>query len=177
MANATQSTKLSRDRDQRRALHKGLAEALIIHERIVTTRAKARALRPYIEKLVTAAKTDSNARRRRVGRKLSTQTALSRLFDEIAPRFRQRPGGYTRIERVGYRRGDDAAQAAISFVNEPAAKTTKGTAAKQLNKSASKNAASTKPAVKTPSKSSGAARQATRGSRKATTAKSAKVKS
>ncbi len=122
MALPAQRNKLSRKRDQRRALLKGLAESLFIHESIVTTRPKARALRPYAEKLITKAKTDNQHNRRMVLRKISTKETLQKLFEEIGPRYADRPGGYTRIESAGWRRGDDAEMAKISLVDSTGAK-------------------------------------------------------
>lgn len=118
MVKAAQRTKLSRMRDQRRALLKSLAESLIIHESIVTTAPKAKALRPYIEKLVTRARDDNQHNRRQAKKHLSTTESLNKLFSDIGPRYVKRPGGYTRIERAGWRRGDDAEMARISFVTE-----------------------------------------------------------
>lgn len=116
MVKAAQRAKLSRMRDQRRAMLKGLAESLITHESIVTTKPKAKALRPYIEKLVTRAKDDNQHNRRQAMKKLSTKESLNKLFTDIGPRFNSRNGGYTRIEPNGWRRGDDAEMARISFV-------------------------------------------------------------
>lgn len=118
MALPAQRHKLSRTKDQRRALLKSLAESLIIHESITTTRPKAKALRPYIEKIITRAKEDTQHNRRQARKKLSTDEALTKLFGEVGPRFRERDGGYTRIESAGWRRGDNAEMARISLVED-----------------------------------------------------------
>ncbi|MEX0748638.1 MAG: 50S ribosomal protein L17 [Candidatus Saccharimonadales bacterium] len=117
MSRPAQRHKLSRTRDQRRALLKGMAESLIIHESILTTKPKARALRPYVEKLVTKARVDNQHARRLVRSRISTDDSLRKLFETIGPRFADRAGGYTRIEAAGWRRGDDAPMARISFVS------------------------------------------------------------
>ena len=120
MALPAQRHKLSRTRDQRRALLKSLAESLIIHETITTTRPKAKALRPYVEKIITRAKEDNQHNRRQARKKLSTEETVTKLFEDIGPRFAKRDGGYTRIESAGWRRGDNAEMARISFVNDAA---------------------------------------------------------
>lgn len=127
--------KFGRERDQRRALMKGLAEALIIHESIETTTPKAKELRPYVEKLITKAKKGSLHDRRQVISKLHTISTAHKLVDEIAPKLGERNSGYLRIEATRLRRGDNAAMSRISFVDDlkaapvkPAAK--KATASK-----------------------------------------------
>lgn len=116
MSVRAQTHKLGRKRDQRKALLSSLTESLIAKESIVTTDAKARALRPHVEKLITKAKEDSLARRRLVRSRVKTDDASEKLFDELAPRYKDRPGGYTRLEAAGYRRGDNAKLTRISFV-------------------------------------------------------------
>jgi large subunit ribosomal protein L17 len=91
--------------------------ALITHERITTTLAKAKELRPLAERMVTLARTGTLANRRRVMQTLTDKSVAQRLFDDVAPRFANRPGGYTRILRVGRRRGDNAELAIIEFVD------------------------------------------------------------
>lgn len=91
--------------------------ALLTHERIITTVAKAKELRPIAERMVTIARTDTLAARRRVATMVADKEVARRLFDEIAPRFADRPGGYTRIMRLGRRRGDNAELAIIEFVD------------------------------------------------------------
>lgn len=126
MATKAKTAKLSRQRNKRNALMRSLAESLIDQESIVTTDAKARTLRPYVEKLVTKAKGNTQARRRLVRSRLNTDEATDKLFDVIAPRFHQRPGGYTRLSRAGLRRGDNAPMTRISFVEEMTPQTNAG---------------------------------------------------
>ena len=119
------------------------AEALIRHERLETTMPKAKELRPFVERIITIAKRglaagDANARtlhaRRMVLRDIQNREVVAKLFDTIAPRFEARPGGYTRILRLGYRRGDSAEVAQIELVGSEydpnAEKETKAEAAK-----------------------------------------------
>jgi large subunit ribosomal protein L17 len=91
--------------------------ALFTHERITTTLPKAKELRPLAERMVTLARTGTLANRRRVMQTLTDREVVRRLFDDIAPRFADRPGGYTRILRVGRRHGDNAELAIIEFVD------------------------------------------------------------
>ena len=96
---------------------RSLARNLVLNEKIVTTEAKAKALRPYIEKLITHAKTDTVAKRRLVFSRLGNDVdATKKLFDTIGPRYKDRDGGYTRIVKVGIRQGDAAVKAYIGFV-------------------------------------------------------------
>jgi large subunit ribosomal protein L17 len=90
---------------------------LFAHERIITTVAKAKDLRPQAEKMVTLARTGTLASRRRILSSISDADVVRKLFDDIAPRFADRPGGYTRIMRLGRRRGDGAELAIIEFVD------------------------------------------------------------
>jgi large subunit ribosomal protein L17 len=94
-----------------------LAISMILHERITTTEAKAKELRPIVEKLVTIARQDTPANRHLVMSKLDNELAVAKLFEVVAPRFEAVPGGYTRIARLGTRRGDAAVLALIEFVN------------------------------------------------------------
>lgn len=110
--------KLGRERDQRRALIKGLATELVNHGKIETTLPKAKELVPYIEKLITKAKKGDLANRRRVIAGLSTLTAANKLVDEIAPQLSGRDSGHVRVERTRLRVGDGAQMAIIEFVDE-----------------------------------------------------------
>jgi len=110
--------KFSRERDQRRALMKGLATSLVEHTKIETTLPKAKELVRYIEKLVTKAKKGDLANRRAVIAGLSTQAAAFRLVDVIAPQLSGRTSGHVRVERTRLRIGDGAQLATISFVDE-----------------------------------------------------------
>ena len=120
--------KLGRERDQRRALLKGLATSLVVEERIETTLPKAKELVRYIEKLITKAKKGDLAHRRAVIAGLSTQAAAIKLVDQIAPQLSHRSSGHVRVYRTRLRRGDGAQMAMIEFVDElkpmPKAETT-----------------------------------------------------
>lgn len=110
--------KFGRERDQRRALLKGLATSLVMEERIETTLPKAKELVRYIEKLITKAKKGGLANRRAVIAGLSTQTAAVKLVDQIAPQLTGRTSGHVRVERTRLRVGDGAQMAVIEFVDE-----------------------------------------------------------
>jgi large subunit ribosomal protein L17 len=99
-----------------RKLLANLASSLIQEESITTTEARAKLLRPYVEKMVTKARRGDLHARRTVMRKIEDKAVLTKLFDDVAPRYEDRPGGYTRIVKVGPRRGDGAEMAIIEFV-------------------------------------------------------------
>lgn len=109
--------KLNRTSAHRRALFANMAKALIEHEQITTTDAKARELRRYAEKLITMGKKGSLAARRNAYAKLRDDESVRRLFDVLAERYKDRHGGYTRIYKLGPRRGDCAEMAMIEFVD------------------------------------------------------------
>lgn len=109
--------KLQRTASHRTALFRNQAAALIKHEQITTTLAKARELRPYVEKLVTLAKRGGLANRRLAHARLLDDTQLAKLFDVLADRYAGRAGGYTRIVKAGIRASDAAAMAIIEFVD------------------------------------------------------------
>lgn len=110
--------KFGRERDQRKALIKGLATSLVLHGSIETTLEKAKELRPYAEVLITKAKKGDLHNRRQVIAGLSTLEAAYKLVDEIAPQLGKRDSGYLRIKRTRARVGDNAQLARISFVDE-----------------------------------------------------------
>jgi len=110
--------KFGRERDQRRALLKGLATSLVMEEKIETTLPKAKELVRYIEKLVTKAKRGDLANRRQVIAGLSTQEAAFKLVDQIAPQLSGRTSGHVRVERTRLRVGDAAQMATIEFVDD-----------------------------------------------------------
>jgi len=117
MRHHNKNKKFGRKKDERRALLRSLAGALVRDGKIMTTEAKAKALRPFIEKLVTRArKGDVSARRILVSR-LGSEEAARKLVSEIAPRFKDVPGGYTRIVKIAPRRSDAARMAVIEFVS------------------------------------------------------------
>ena len=109
--------KLQRTTAHRNALFRNMAAALIKHEQITTTLAKAKELRPYVEKLVTLAKKGGLSNRRLAHGRLMDDTQLVKLFDTIAPRYADRNGGYTRVIKAGIRGSDAAAMAIIEFVD------------------------------------------------------------
>lgn len=138
MRHKVHGRKLSRDMAHRKALRKNLMADLICHEQIVTTEAKARMLRPTVEKIITLAKNgvaeggikEVNARRLAASRIAKSRVSededhileyvdiVKKLFNEVAPRYANRPGGYTRIVKMGRRPGDNAKIAAIMLVEE-----------------------------------------------------------
>ncbi len=107
---------LSRTAEHRRMMLRNMATSLFKHGRIETTVAKAKELRQYAEPLITRAKKGDLHARRVVGRKIHDGEALTRLFEEIGPRYAERPGGYTRVIKVGHRSGDAADLAIIELV-------------------------------------------------------------
>src|ERR1700688_3107634 len=98
--------KLKRDAGSRNSLLRGLVTSVTEHERIVTTVPKAKAARPLVEKMITLAKRDTLHARRQAAAFLATPAALKKLFDKLGTRFGQRTGGYTRVVRLGFRKGD-----------------------------------------------------------------------
>jgi len=108
--------KFGRTTAHRRAMFSNMATSLILHERIQTTDAKAKDLRRIVERLITLAKKGDLAARRRAYRTVRDQAVLKKLFDEVGPRYTERPGGYTRILKTGNRVGDNAAMALIELV-------------------------------------------------------------
>jgi large subunit ribosomal protein L17 len=108
--------KLKRDGGARKALLKGLITSVIENERVVTTLPKAKAVKPLVEKMITLAKRDTLHARRQAAAVLETPGAVKKLFDKLGTRFGQRNGGYTRVVRLGWRKGDGAEQAIIELV-------------------------------------------------------------
>jgi len=109
--------KFHRERDQRSALIKGLADSLVKYESIETTLPKAKEIVPYVERLITKAKKGDLHNRRQVISSLQTIASAHKLVDEIAPKLKGRVSGHLRIERTGFRRGDNALMARVSFVD------------------------------------------------------------
>ena len=118
MRHRARNRQLSRTAEHRRALLSNLATSLFKHEGIVTTVAKAKELRPVAEKLITLARRGDLHARRLVERRIRDKDVSTRLFKEIGPRFAARPGGYTRIVRLGHRVGDGAETARIELLRE-----------------------------------------------------------
>jgi large subunit ribosomal protein L17 len=108
--------KLGRTGSHRRALLRNMATALFQHERIETTDAKAKALRPFAERLISLGKRGDLHARRLAGRHIHDRDILKKLFGDIAGRFEERPGGYTRVLKLGRRRGDNGEMALIELV-------------------------------------------------------------
>lgn len=118
MRHRAKHRQLSRTSAHRRALLSNMATSLFRHEQVVTTVAKAKELRPVAEKLITLARRGDLHARRLVERRIRDKDVSSRLFKEIGPRFQARPGGYTRIIRLGHRAGDGAETARIELLKD-----------------------------------------------------------
>lgn len=146
-----QGRKFHRERDQRRALIKGLADSLVKYESIETTLYKAKEVVPYVEKLITKAKKGDLHNRRQVLSGLQTVSSAHKLVDEIAPKLHGRVSGHLRIEKTGVRRGDNTQLARVSFVDDlkaaPVAKA--AVAEKPVPKPAVKAEPAKKPVAKT----------------------------
>jgi large subunit ribosomal protein L17 len=123
MRHLKQGRKLGRTTAHRKALLRNLATALLEHERIITTEPKAKELRRVADKLVTLGKRGNLHARRQALQVVQSNAIVQKLFNEIAPRFSGRQGGYTRILRLGYRPGDAAAMAVIELVDTQIAET------------------------------------------------------
>lgn len=102
--------------DQRMALLKGLLRALLTHGQIETTETRAKDLRSIVEKVITTAKTNDLHSRRLARRWLNDEDLVKELFDNVAPKFSERPGGYTRMTKIGFRRGDAAPMVKLELV-------------------------------------------------------------
>jgi large subunit ribosomal protein L17 len=108
--------RLGRKPSHRKALHKNMVTSLFKFERIKTTKPKARAVRRTAEKMITRAKIDNVHNRRTIAKKVNEKAVLNKLFKDIAPRFKKRPGGYTRILKLGRRIGDAAEMVLLELV-------------------------------------------------------------
>ena len=142
---------LGRKSGHRKALLANMATSLILHKRIQTTVAKAKALKMYVEPLITKSKEDTTHSRRVVFSYLKNKEAVTELFRTVAPKIADRPGGYTRVLKTGFRQGDGADMALIELVdfNEAALASAPKKAAKKVRRS-SKKAAETAPAAEAP---------------------------
>jgi large subunit ribosomal protein L17 len=116
MRHAVKSRRFDRPTDQRLALFRGLVTQLLMHEQIKTTEAKAKAVRGLAEKMITLGKTESLAARRRVLAYVYDKDVARKVFDDLGPRFIDRPGGYTRMVRLGPRGGDGAPMVMLELV-------------------------------------------------------------
>jgi large subunit ribosomal protein L17 len=129
---------LGRRSAHRKALHRNMTISLFRHERIRTTKAKAKAVRRTAEKLITRAKEDSLHNRRIAARRIHDKAVLAKLFTELGPRYQSRPGGYTRILKLGYREGDGSEIVILELVDRKIKE--------KKQKSKKKKAEETKPA-------------------------------
>ena len=142
---------LGRKSGHRKALLANMATSLIMNKRIQTTVAKAKALQTYVEPLVTKSKDDSTNSRRVVFSYLKNKEAVTELFRTIAPKIAERPGGYTRVLKIGFRQGDGADMALREFVDfNEAALASAPKAAKKTTRRSSKKAAEAAPAAEAP---------------------------
>lgn len=119
MKHRVSGKKLSRDRAHRKALFKNLISGLVLHGQIKTTESKAKAIRGLVDKLITKGKAGTLHSRRLIGAFLQNKKAVNKIVDELAPLFKKRPGGFTRIIRFGRRRGDDAMMVRLELVEKP----------------------------------------------------------
>jgi len=110
--------KLNRTSSHRTAMFKNMMASLIEHEEIKTTVPKAKELRGFVERLITISKIDTVAKRRIVFSRIRSTEAVSKLFNDLGPRFKNRPGGYLRILKCGYRAGDKAPMAIVQLVDK-----------------------------------------------------------
>ena len=143
---------LGRKSGHRKALLANMASSLILHKRINTTVAKAKALKVYLEPIITKSKEDTTHSRRVVFSYLKDKYAVTELFRTIAPKIADRPGGYLRVLHTGFRQGDGSEMALIEFVdfNEAALASAPAKAAKKSTRRSRKKAAEETPAVETP---------------------------
>ena len=117
MRHKKKGRKLNRNSPQRNSLKKSLAISIIGHESVRTTLAKAKEIRGFLEPLVTLAKENTVANQRLAYSKLRSKEAVAKLFDELGPRYKDRPGGYLRVIKSGLRNGDKAPSAQVEFVD------------------------------------------------------------
>jgi large subunit ribosomal protein L17 len=113
--------KLGRNAPHRKAMYRNMAASLVQHETIKTTLPKAKELRRVVEPLITLAKEDGVSRRRLAFDRLRDDAAVGKLFNELGPRFKDRPGGYLRILKMGFRPGDSAPMALVQLLDQPQA--------------------------------------------------------
>ena len=116
MRHGNSGRKLNRTSSHRQAMFRNMAVSLLRHEAIKTTLPKAKELRPFVEKLITKSKTGTLHARRLAGRHVHKRAAADTLFQDIAPKFATRAGGYTRILKTGFRKGDGAEMARIELI-------------------------------------------------------------
>ena len=119
MRHKNSGRRLGRKSPHRRAMYRNLAASLLVHETVRTTLPKAKELRRVVEPLITLAKEDGVSRRRLAFDRLRDDAAVGRLFTELGPRFKSRPGGYLRILKIGFRVGDSAPMAIVPLLDQP----------------------------------------------------------
>jgi large subunit ribosomal protein L17 len=119
MRHKNSGRRLGRKSPHRRAMYRNLAASLLKHETVRTTLPKAKELRRVVEPLITLAKEDGVSRRRLAFDRLRDDAAVGRLFSELGPRFKSRPGGYLRILKMGFRVGDSAPMAIVQLLDQP----------------------------------------------------------
>ena len=119
MRHRNSGRRLGRKSPHRRAMYRNLAASLLVHETVRTTLPKAKELRRVVEPLITLAKEDGVSRRRLAFDRLRDDAAVGRLFTELGPRFKARPGGYLRILKAGFRVGDSAPMAIVQLLDQP----------------------------------------------------------
>jgi large subunit ribosomal protein L17 len=119
MRHRNSGRRLGRKSPHRRAMYRNLAASLLVHETVRTTLPKAKELRRVVEPLITLAKEDSVSHRRLAFDRLRDDAAVGRLFKELGPRFKSRPGGYLRILKMGFRVGDSAPMAIVQLLDQP----------------------------------------------------------
>lgn len=126
MRHRNSGRQLSRNSSHRKATLRNMASSLVRHEAIKTTLPKAKELRRVVEPLITMAKHDSAAARRLVFNRTRDREVVTKLFNDLGPRFRARPGGYLRILKCGFRPGDNAPMAYVELLDRPAPEAAKG---------------------------------------------------
>ena len=152
---------LGRQSGHRKALLANLASSLILEKRITTTVAKAKALKSYVEPLITKSKEDTTHSRRVVFSYLKDKNAVAELFRTVAPKIADRPGGYTRVLHIGFRQGDAAEMALVELVDfDEAALASAPKAAKKTTRRSTKKAAEQAPATEAPATEAPAAEEA-----------------
>lgn len=119
MRHRNSGRQLNRNSSHRKAMFKNMAVSLVTHEAIKTTLPKAKELRRVVEPLITLAKEDGHSRRRLAFNRIRDRDAVTKLFNELGPRYKERPGGYLRILKCGFRNGDNAPMAFVELVDRP----------------------------------------------------------
>lgn len=116
MRHRKKNKKLDRDTSHRRALLKNLTKSLFLHNKLITTAAKAKYLRPFAERLITIGKNNSLSTRRILIKKLGDEKITKKILEEISPKYKERKGGYTRMIKIGFRKGDSAEIVQIELI-------------------------------------------------------------